>query len=249
MRVLIFFFLLLFNFKTFADGLLNIGVASNFYEPIKIIKEKFEKNNRVKLNIISGSSSQLYAQIVNGAPLDIFLSADQKTPQKLDKKFIVNNSQFTYAIGNLTFWTSLKNIEEKNAALFFKKNKINILALANPRFSPYGKASKEFLINIGVWSKYKNKLVLANNIKQVVSFLFSGNAKNGFMSSSDKIKFKNNNRGKFLNVSQARFSAINQDAILLSRGKNKEYSEKFLNFLKSKEIKKIIKSFGYKIKN
>ena len=249
MKVFFFFFLLILNFKTFADGFLNIGVASNFYEPIKIIKKKFEENNRVKLKIISGSSSQLYAQIVNGAPLDIFLSADQKTPQKLDKKFIVTNSQFTYAIGDLTFWTSLKNIEEKNASLFFKKNEINILAIANPRFSPYGQASKEFLVNIGVWSKYKNKLVLANNIKQVVSFLYSGNAKNGFISSSDKIKFKNNNNVKFLDVSQSMFSQINQDVILLNRGKNNEYSEKFLSFLRSGKIKKVIKSFGYKIKN
>ncbi len=249
MRVFFFFFILLFNFKTFSYELLNIGVASNFYEPIQIIKQKFEKNNKVNLRVISGSSSQLYAQIVNGAPLDVFLSADQKTPQKLDKKFIVSNTQFTYAIGNLTFWTSLNNLKEKNATLFLQNNEINILAIANPRFSPYGQASKEFLVNIGVWSKYKDKLVLANNIKQVVSFLYSGNAKNGFMSFSDKIKFKHNNKGTFLKVSQKMFNNINQDVILLSRGKNSKYSKKFLSFLKNKEIKKIIESFGYKIKN
>ena len=249
MRLLLFFFLLIFNYKISAKELLNIGVASNFYEPIQNIKQKFEKKNNVKLKIISGSSSQLYAQIVNGAPLDIFLSADQKTPQKLDSKLVVSNSQFTYAIGNLTFWTSLKDVEEKNAALFLKKNKINIMAIANPRFSPYGQASKEFLVNIGVWSLYKDKLILANNIKQVVSFLYSGNAKYGFMSSSDKLKFRKINMGKFLNVSQKMYKNINQDVILLSRGKNSNYSERFLRFLKSEEIKKTIKSFGYKIKN
>ncbi len=118
-----FYLFILFNFQALANESLNLGVASNFFEPIKIIKEKFEKKNEVKLKIVSGSSSQIYAQIVNGAPLDIFLSADQKTPKKLDKKLAVTDSQFTYAIGNLIFWTSKKNIQTYNAGIYLKKKK------------------------------------------------------------------------------------------------------------------------------
>ncbi len=90
-------------------------------------------------------------------------------------------------------------------------------------------------------------MVLANNINQVVSFLYSGNAKNGFISSSDKIKFKNNKRGSFLKVPQSMYTNIKQDVILLSRGEKNDYSKKFLKFLKSKEIIQLIKSFGYKV--
>ena len=249
MRYICFLILFVLSSSAFGNEVLNIGVASNFYEPIKIIKDKFEKKNKVDLNIISGSSAQIYAQIVNGAPIDIFLSADQKTPKKLNNKLKVKNSQFTYAIGKLIFWSAIKNINEENAEDFFKKTKIKYLVIANPKFSPYGQASKEFLVKTGLWFEYQNKLIMANNISQVASFLYSGNVKNGIMSYSDKIKFRNNYNGKFLNISQTSFSNLKQDAILLSRGIKNKYSKFFLTFLKSKSIKGIIQSFGYKVED
>ncbi len=235
------------NFQANSKETLKIAVASNFIEPIKEIKKKFEQKNKITLIIVKGSTSQLFSQIINHAPVEIFLSADQITPSKLPKSFIVKNTQFTYAIGKLVFWTNLKKSQGLNAINFFKAVKINKLAIANPKFSPYGKGSKEFLKNINVW-KYLNKnIVYANNINQVVSFLYSGNVKNGFISFSDKIKLEHKKKGTFLDVPVSLYPIIKQDVILLAKGKNNEYSKKFLNFLKSKEIKNVIKSFGYGI--
>ncbi len=250
MRFFFFLLIILFNFQTNAKQSINIAVASNFIEPMKEIKRLFEEENLVELIIVKGSSSHLYAQIINRAPLDIFLSADQKTPKLLDENFIIPKTQFTYAIGKLVFWTSNQVSVQENFLNFFKKNKINILAIANPKFSPYGKASKEVLKNINVWEKLQKKIVLANNINQVVSFLYSRNADSGFISFSDKKKFQTRiNKGLFLDIPEKLFTNIKQDAVLLSMGRKKKFSKIFLRFLRTTRVKSIIKEYGYKIEN
>ena len=247
MKFIFFLFFFLLNYQASANEILKIAVASNFVEPIKLIKKKFEEKNRMTLKIIKGSTSQLFSQIINNAPVEIFLSADQITPRKLPKSLIIENTQFTYAIGKLILWTTLKQNQPLNAVTFFKRVKINKLTIANPKFSPYGKSSKEFLKNIKVWKNINDKLVFANNINQVVSFLYSGNVKNGFISYSDKIKLKYNNKGMFLEVPETLYPKIKQDVIMLTKGRRNQFATIFLNFLKSSEIKEVIKSFGYGI--
>ena len=96
MRIVLFLVILSINFSSFAKESLNIAVASNFYDPIKLIQKQFERKNKVNLTIIKGSTAQLYTQIINRAPVDIFLSADQITPKKINRSLVVQNSQFTY---------------------------------------------------------------------------------------------------------------------------------------------------------
>ena len=249
MRLIFIFLLLLFHFQAESRQKLNVAVASNFYEPIKTIKKLFEKKNQVELIIVKGSTSHLYAQIVNGAPIDVFLSADQKTPKKLHKNLIIPKTQFTYAVGKIVFWTNNTNSKEVDLKKILTKNKINVIALANPKFSPYGEASFKVLKKIGVFSKLQNKIVLANNINQVASFLYSGNADGGFISFSDRKKFKSTNKGVFVDIPEKLCEGLKQDAVLLYRGKKNIYSEIFFQFLKSSEVKKTIKSFGYKTEN
>jgi len=247
MRVLFFLFVLSISYDSFAKETLNIAVASNFYEPIKLIKKKFEKKNEVNVKVIKGSTAQLYAQIINRAPVDIFLSADQITPRKIKRNLVVQNSQFTYAIGKLVLWTSSNYDKTKSSKTFLKSKKTKILSIANPNISPYGKASKEYLKNLGLWVRFKNKIVYANNINQVVSFLYSGNADSGLISFSDKIKLKKLYNGSFLDVPENFYEPLRQDAILLKRSQNSTFAKRFIIYLKSSEIKSIIKSFGYKV--
>lgn len=245
MRIVLFLVILSINFSSFAKESLNIAVASNFHDPIKLIQKQFERKNKVNLIIIKGSTAQLYTQIINRAPVDIFLSADQITPKKINRSLVVQNSQFTYATGKLVLWTSLIWNKKNNSKLFLESEKTKILSIANPNVSPYGKASKEYLKNIGVWKKYKNKVALANNINQVVSFLYSGSADSGLIAYSDKIKLNKIYNGTFLDVPKNLYKPLKQDAILLKRSMNNAFAKKFIFFLKSKEIKMIIRSFGY----
>ena len=247
---MIYFFLIffiVFNFDVYAKQSLSLAVASNFVEPLKLIKTKFEKKNNIKLTIVKGSTSQLYSQIINNAPIEIFLSADQFTPKKLPKKFVTNKAQFTYAIGRLVLWTNFNKKKYKNARTFLRGIKINKLVIANPKVSPYGKASKDFLKNINVWDDINTKLVYANNINQVVSFLYSGNIKTGLISYSDKSKLRELKKGVFLEVSETFYPEIKQDVILLAKGKENHFSKIFLKFLRTSEIKQVIRSFGYKV--
>lgn len=247
---MIYFFLIffiVFNFDVYAKQSLSLAVASNFVEPLKLIKTKFEKKNNIKLTIVKGSTSQLYSQIINNAPIEIFLSADQFTPKKLPKKFVTKKAQFTYAIGRLVLWTNYNKKKYKNARTFLRGIKINKLVIANPKVSPYGKASKDFLKNINVWDDINTKLVYANNINQVVSFLYSGNIKTGLISYSDKSKLRELKKGVFLEVSETFYPEIKQDVILLAKGKENHFSKIFLKFLRTSEIKQVIRSFGYKV--
>ena len=241
------FFLIVFNFDVYAKQSLSLAVASNFVEPLKLIKTKFEKKNNIELTIIKGSTSQLYSQIINNAPIEIFLSADQLTPKKLPKKFVTEKAQFTYAIGRLVLWTNYNKKKYKNARTFLRRIKINKLVIANPKVSPYGKALKDFLKNINVWNDINTRLVYANNINQVVSFLYSGNIKTGLISYSDKSKLSKLKKGVFLEVSETFYPEIKQDVILLTKGKENHFSKTFLKFLRTSEIKQVIRSFGYKV--
>ena len=125
----------------------------------------------------------------------------------------------------------------------------NKIVIANPKFSPYGRASKQVLESLGMLSLFENKIILASNINQVSSFIYSGNVDLGIISNSDKLKLKKYELGYFKEIPQNLYSPIKQDVILLENAKNNNKAKLFFNFLKSKDTKKIIRSFGYRITN
>ena len=125
----------------------------------------------------------------------------------------------------------------------------NKIVIGNPKFSPYGLASKQVLENLSIWSLFKNKIILASNINQVSSFIYSGNVDLGIISNSDKLKLKKYELGYFKEIPQNLYSPIKQDVILLENANNNNKAKLFFNFLKSKDTKKIIRSFGYRITN
>ena len=125
----------------------------------------------------------------------------------------------------------------------------NKIVIANPKFSPYGRASKQVLESLGILSLFENKIILASNINQVSSFIYSGNVDLGVISNSDKIKLKKYDLGYFKEIPQNLYTQIKQDAILLKNAKKNQKSKLFFNFLKSNDAKKIIQSFGYRITN
>ena len=221
-----------------------IGVASNFLKPIKLLKENFESKNNEKIFISSGSSGSLYAQIINGAPLDIFLSADQDLPKKLEKTpKAINGSRFTYAIGKLVAYSTKKSLFSQNFPQILNSNNIRYIGIGNPEYVPYGRAAQEVLKSLNIFKKISSKLVLTKSVNQVFLMSYFGNLDIGFVSKADFIS--KNKRGKIWDIPNGLYSSIKQDAILLKNGQGKDSAIQFLKFISSKKTKEDLKKFGY----
>ena len=241
--------LLFYSFNSYGYEKIHVAVASNFIEPLNLIKKQFSKKNKILFDISTGSTAKLFAQILNKAPIDIFLSADQLTIKKIPDNKKIKVSKFTYAIGSLAIFSKTRFDDEVKFENILFKRLSNKIVIANPKFSPYGRASKQVLDSLGMWSLFENKIILASNINQVSSFIYSGNVDLGLISNSDKLKLKKYELGYFKEIPQNLHTQIKQDAILLKSAKKNQKAKLFFNFLKSNDTKKIIQSFGYRITN
>ena len=240
-----FLFLIFLNKVSSAENI-YIGVASNFFGPIEIIKEDFENKTSHDIIITSGSSGSLYSQIINGAPLDIFLSGDQKLPKMLENNSKgISGTRFTYATGQLQLWSNNKNLLHKKFPGVLNSTVIKYIGIGNPKFVPYGFAAKEVLQKLGMFAKLKPKLILGKNINQVFVMGYFGNLDLAFVAKSDVIIKNNEQKGQTWDIPQELYSPIKQDAIMLTSGKKKNGVKDFLNFLTSDYIKNKIRNLGY----
>lgn len=233
----------LFSTAAWADEA-RIAVAANFAAPLAKIAAAFTKETGHKLISSSGSTGKFYAQIKEGAPFDILLSADQDHPQKLaNENLAFTNTQFTYAIGKLVLWSPKeKFIDAKGSVL--KANSFTHLSIANPKLAPYGAAAREALEKMGRWRALEPKIVFGESIAQAYQFVATGNAELGFVAFS-QIQDLKGIKGSYWMIPQELYSPLKQDAILLKKGENNAAAKQFLTFLKSKAAKAIIVEFGY----
>ena len=226
---------------------IKIAVASNFYPTMKELVTHFESitpNSDTTNNIvlISGSSGKHYAQILNGAPFDLFFSADKLRPNMLEKEEVFNNqSRFTYALGKLALWSPFNEYVDSDGQVLFTDD-FRFLAIANPKIAPYGVASKETLTSMNLWLDMGEKLVRGENIAQTFQFAKSGNAKLGFVSYSQILSLNSSSEGSYWLVPQDMYQPIEQQAILL---KDSSLGKDFLSFIMSDEALDIIKRNGY----
>ena len=226
---------------------IKIAVASNFYPTMKELVTHFESitpNSDTTNNIvlISGSSGKHYAQILNGAPFDLFFSADKLRPNMLEKEEVFNNqSRFTYALGKLALWSPFNEYVDSDGQVLYTDD-FRFLAIANPKIAPYGVASKETLTSMNLWQDMEEKLVRGENIAQTFQFSKSGNAKLGFVSYSQILSLNSSSEGSYWLVPQSMYQPIEQQAILL---KDSSLGKDFLSFIMSDEALDIIKRNGY----
>ena len=244
-KLFLFLFLIFLNKVSSAENI-YIGVASNFIGPIKIIKEDFENKTSHDIIITSGSSGSLYSQIINGAPLDIFLSGDQKLPKKLENNSKgIAGTRFTYAKGQLQLWSSNKSLLHKKFPEVLNSTIIKYIGIGNPKFVPYGFAAKEVLQKLGLLEQLTPKLILGKNINQVFVMGYFRNLDLAFVAKSDVIIKNHDQKGRAWDIAQNLYSPIKQDAIMLVPGKKKNGVKDFLNFLSSDSIKNKIRNLGY----
>ncbi|RJX32183.1 MAG: molybdate ABC transporter substrate-binding protein [Oxalobacter sp.] len=238
------FMLLIWTLPVLADEV-RVAVAANFTAPMQQIAPAFEQATRHRAVLSFGSTGKFYAQIRNGAPYDILLSADESTPAKLiAENHAVRHSNFTYAIGKLALWSANPAMVDHSGKVL-TEGTFRHLALANPKLAPYGAASVQAMQSLGIVEKLKDKFVLGENLPQVYQFVASGNAELGFVALSQIYQKGRYAGGSFWILPENLYSPIKQDAVALTQGKNKPAVDAFLHYLKSKPAKGIIQSYGY----
>ncbi len=227
-----------------AEGAM-VAVAANFSAPMQQIAALFQKETGHQIKLSFGASGGIYAQIKNGAPFDLFLSADQLTPQKLEAEGLgVPNSRFTYATGQLVLWSKQEGLVDAKGHVLQNKS-IQRIALANPKLAPYGAAAIETMTNLGLLKELQSKLVQGDNIAQTYQFVSTQNAQIGFVALSQVFANGKITSGSAWIVPGNLHQPIQQDVILLRKGQDNKAATALLLYLKGEQAKKIMKSFGY----
>lgn len=222
----------------------HAAVASNFRVAMKDIATQFENNSGHKVALSFGSSGKLFAQIENGAPFQVFLSADQAKPEALEKAGLsVPGSRFTYALGALALWSAKPGFALDDARL--KSGDFNKLALANPQLAPYGAAAVEVLESLKLKQATEPKWVMGQNIAQTYQFVDSGNADLGFVALSQIMAKGKVKEGSSWIIPAELYSPIRQDAVLLDSAKGSAGAKALLDYLRSDEARSIIRAYGY----
>ena len=225
----------------------KVAVAANFAQPMKDIAAEFEKDTGHKLNLTQGATGKFYAQITNGAPFEVFLSADDETPSKLVKEGkAIAATQFTYAIGRLVLWSPDEKLVDQGGGVL-KTDKFKFLSIANARVAPYGRAAVQTMQKLGVLTAIEPRVVQGESISQTYQFVTSGNAQLGFVALSqvwDSGKLKS---GSAWIVPEDMHEQLRQDIVLLNPGKESKAATALVDYLKSDKARKVIERYGYKL--
>jgi len=226
-------------------GEATVAVAANFAEPMKAIAAVLEKTSGHTIRVSIGPTGGLYTQIKNGAPFDVFLSADDERPAMLEKEGLTQpGTRFTYATGKLVLWSARAGrVDDQGAVL--KAADLGRVALANPRTAPYGAAAMQTLDKLGLTASITPKLVQGESIGHAFNFVKTGNADVGFVALSQVLAGGRLKEGSMWVIPQALYEPIRQDAVLLKRGADNEAAKALLKLLQSPNIKALIRSYGY----
>lgn len=223
-----------------------VAVATNFAEVMQHLERGFEAETGKDITVVTGSTGKLYAQIINGAPFDVFLAADQARPRRLDEDGAsVPGTRFTYATGRLALWSPDPDRIGDDGAAALRAGDFRRLAMANPALAPYGLAARETLETLGLWAQLEDRIVLGENIGQAHAMVATGNAELGFVALSYVLSPRNETPGSRWDVPQAFYSPIRQDAVLLRRAAGNVAAAAFVEWLRGAEARRVIKRFGY----
>ena len=219
------------------------AVAANFAAAMTRIEPAFEQASGHQLTVVLGSSGKFLQQIQQGAPFDVFLSADAERPELLARSNLgVPASRFTYAIGRLALWSPQADAFS-DGETYLKAGAFRHLAIANPAVAPYGVAAQRTLEQLGLWAGLQEKIVRAEDIGQVYAMAGSGAAEAAFVAYSAVLA--SNKPGSQWLVPQNLHPPLNQDAILITRAQNNPAARALLDYFKTPAARDVIESLGY----
>ncbi len=231
-----------------ADDVVRVAVASNFIQTAAKLTKHFSETTAVSVRISSGSTGKLYAQIINGAPFDVFLAADTERPRLLEQDgYAVPGTRATYATGSLVLWSRDERLRGRNCREVLQRGDYNRLAIANPETAPYGDAAMQFLVAEGLWQGVSSHVVYGENIVQTLNYAATGNATLAIVAASLMSYPGLPSTVCMWRVPQSSHAALNQQLVLLERAADDEAANSFVEYLRSDRAAAIIERDGYTV--
>jgi molybdate transport system substrate-binding protein len=231
-----------------AQGLV-IAAASDLRSALPAVASRFEKETGQKVTLTFGSSGNFFAQIQNGAPFDVFLSADIDYTRQLERAGQAEpGSLYQYATGHLVLWTrNDSGIDLRRGLQALTDERVLHIAIANPDHAPYGRAAVAALRRDGVFERVQGKLVLGENISQAAQFAQSGSAEVGVVALSLALSPAMKNAGTYFDIPQLWYPSIEQAAVVLASSPHKALARQFVDCLKKPENGRILQSYGFAV--
>jgi molybdate transport system substrate-binding protein len=227
----------------------KVAAAADLKFAMAELAGQFEKQSGAKLDVTYGSSGNFLTQIQNGAPFDLFFSADSEYPKKLEAAGLAEPGTLReYAVGHIVIWTPSDSgvNAAKDGWKCLLDQRVKKIAIANPEHAPYGRAALAAMKNAGIYEQMKDKLVYGENISQAAEFVQSGNAQVGIVALSLAVSpaMKNGNRWE---IPPDSYPAIKQAVVLLKSSKNKDAARRFLGFVSGSQGREILQRFGFTV--
>jgi molybdate transport system substrate-binding protein len=226
---------------------LSIAAASNLTYALEALDAEFRNTSpSVDVTTTAGASGSLVAQIRDGAPYDVFLSADLEFAEALVKSGSADAGSLTpFAVGRLVIWTVKPGVDISDIAATVRSPAVRVLAIASPDSAPYGRAARQALEKLGLWPVAVPKLVTAENISQATQFVETGNADAGFVALSAVVSPRLRGKGRWLEVPAGLYEPLTQVAVITSHGSANPQSARFVAFLGSAAARRVLNGFGY----
>lgn len=225
---------------------LTIAAAANMQFAVTELTKVFSEQSGIDCDVVISSSGKLTAQVIEGAPFDLLLSADMKFPEELYKKGLTRTKPMTYAYGNLVLWTFSEEVDPVLTSL--NKENIKHIALGNPKTAPYGMSAMQVMIRTGMEVKLKKKFVFGESISQTNQFIISKVADIGFTSKSVVMSPAMKGQGRWKEIDKALYEPIAQGIVILNNRESfQNEAVQFRDFLLSAKGKDILHKFGYEM--
>ena len=228
---------------------ITVAAAADLQFAFQDVAARFQKDTGKNVKLIFGSSGNFFTQIQNGAPFDVFFSADIDYPKKLDASGLTEpGTLYQYATGKIVVWVPNESKLDLGHGLgVLLDSTIKKIALANPEHAPYGRAAVAAMKHDDVYDKVSGKFVLGENISQAASFVASGSADIGIVALSLALAPAMKSKGRYAEIPTDDYPPLEQAAVILKSSKQKEGARQFIEFLQTPHILELLRSYGFSV--
>ena len=230
---------------------ISVAAAADLQSAMQDVAAQFQKETGKEVKLIYGSSGNFFQQLQNGAPFDMFFSANLDYPRKLQTAGLTEpGSYYEYAKGKIVVWVPKDSTLDVSSGMHALLNpSIKKIAVANPQHAPYGQAAVAAMQKDGIYDKVKDKFVLGENISQTASFVVSGSADVGIVALSLALSPNMKDKGRYVEVPAGDYPPIEQACVILISSKNNETAKEFLSFIKTAGVADTLRSFGFDVQS